>query len=89
MEAFFSGERELFRGLYVDGVEWDWQTYPIMHLDLNNLVDLSFDHRYSEVCGITEKGYARPFVNDPRRLFKIGVNFSTETKLIDDWQVAG
>jgi len=35
MEAFFSGERELFRGLYVDGVEWDWQTYPIMHLDLN------------------------------------------------------
>ena len=35
MEAFFSGERELFRGLYVEGVEWDWQTYPIMHLDLN------------------------------------------------------
>ncbi|MBR1681816.1 MAG: ATP-binding protein [Bacteroidaceae bacterium] len=35
MEAFFSGERELFRGLYVDGVEWDWKTYPIMHLDLN------------------------------------------------------
>ncbi len=35
MEAFFSGERELFRGLYVDGVEWDWQAYPIMHLDLN------------------------------------------------------
>ncbi len=35
LEAFFSGERELFRGLYVDGVEWDWQAYPIMHLDLN------------------------------------------------------
>lgn len=35
MEAFFSGERELFRGLYVDGVEWDWTRYPIMHLDLN------------------------------------------------------
>ena len=35
IEAFFSGERELFRGLYADGVEWDWQSYPIMHLDLN------------------------------------------------------
>ena len=35
LEAFFSGERELFRGLYVDDVEWDWQAYPIMHLDLN------------------------------------------------------
>ena len=35
IEAFFSGERELFRGLYVDSVEWDWTRYPIMHLDLN------------------------------------------------------
>ena len=35
LEAFFSGERELFKGLYVDTVEWDWQQYPIFHLDLN------------------------------------------------------
>jgi hypothetical protein len=35
LEAFFSGQRELFKGLYVDTVEWDWQQYPIMHLDLN------------------------------------------------------
>ena len=36
LEAFFSGERELFNGLYVDKVEWDWQEYPILHLDLNS-----------------------------------------------------
>ena len=35
LEAFFSGKRELFKGLYADTVEWDWQQYPIMHLDLN------------------------------------------------------
>lgn len=35
LEAFFSGERELFEGLYVDSVEWDWQEYPVFHLDLN------------------------------------------------------
>ena len=35
LEAFFCGERELFKGLYVDSVEWDWQAYPILHLDLN------------------------------------------------------
>ena len=35
LEAFFSGQRELFKGLYVDTVEWDWQQFPIMHLDLN------------------------------------------------------
>ena len=36
LDAFFSGERELFKGLYADSVEWDWQQYPILHLDLNS-----------------------------------------------------
>jgi hypothetical protein len=36
---------------------------------------------------IEEKGYAQPFANDPRQLFKVGINFSTETKLIDDWEI--
>ena len=30
---------------------------------------------------IEEKGYAKPFAHDPRRLFKIGLNFSTEKTL--------
>ena len=37
---------------------------------------------------IEDKGYALPFASDPRQLFKIGINFSTETKLIDDWRIA-
>ena len=37
---------------------------------------------------IEEKGYALPFSSDPRQLFKIGINFSTDTKLIDDWKIA-
>ena len=36
---------------------------------------------------IEGKGYAKPFANDPRLLFKIGVNFSTEKRCIDDWRV--
>ncbi len=32
---------------------------------------------------IRREGYARPFESDKRTLFKIGVNFSTATKLID------
>ena len=35
LEAFFTGKKELFNDLYVDNVDWDWQEYPIMHLDLN------------------------------------------------------
>jgi hypothetical protein len=37
---------------------------------------------------IEEKGYALPFASDPRQLFRIGVNFSTDSKLIDDWKIA-
>ncbi len=36
---------------------------------------------------IEEKGYARPFANDPRKLFKIGVNFSNKTRNIEEWKV--
>lgn len=36
---------------------------------------------------IEEKQYAAPFADDPRKLFKIGLNFSTETKRIDDWKI--
>ena len=36
---------------------------------------------------IEEKGYAKPFANDPRKLFKIGLNFSIEKRCIDDWRV--
>ncbi len=35
LDAFFSGKKELFEGLYAGSVDWDWQEYPILHLDLN------------------------------------------------------
>ena len=37
---------------------------------------------------IEERGYARPYESDGRELHKIGVNFSSETGTIDDWQIA-
>ena len=36
---------------------------------------------------IEEKAYARQFADDPRKLFKIGVRFSTADRCIDDWAV--
>lgn len=36
---------------------------------------------------IEQKGYAKPFEDDTRKLFKIGVNFSTSRRLIDDWVI--
>ena len=37
---------------------------------------------------INEKRYALPFEADPRRLFKIGVNFAKETRNIERWVVS-
>lgn len=35
MEAYFEGKRELFRGLAIDGLETQWVSHPVLHLDLN------------------------------------------------------
>ena len=35
LEYFFKGERELFKGLYIDRIDWDWEEYPVLRLDLN------------------------------------------------------
>lgn len=39
------------------------------------------------LCQIEEKQYALPFATDNRKLFKIGVNFSSKTRTIDRWVV--
>ncbi len=36
---------------------------------------------------IEEKGYALPYLNDNRRLHRVGVSFSSETGTVDDWKV--
>ena len=37
---------------------------------------------------IEEKGYAKPFAADSRQLFKIGVNFASATRRIEEWKIA-
>ncbi len=35
LEYFYKGERELFKGLYIDSTNWDWEPYPVLRIDLN------------------------------------------------------
>jgi hypothetical protein len=39
------------------------------------------------IVQIEEKGYARPYQSDCRKLHKIGVSFSSATGTVDDWEV--
>lgn len=40
------------------------------------------------ITQIDERGYAKPYASDHRRLVKIGVNFSREKRCIDDWKIS-
>ena len=35
LKYYFSGEKDLFRGLAIDALEKEWATYPIFHIDFN------------------------------------------------------
>ncbi len=35
LRYFFEGQRDLFKGLYIDSTDWDWSPYPVLYLDLN------------------------------------------------------
>ena len=36
LESYFEGRKDLFEGLAIEGLEKDWNEYPIFHIDLNN-----------------------------------------------------
>ena len=35
IKCFFEGKRELFQGLYIDSMPWDWEEWPVIYIDLN------------------------------------------------------
>ena len=52
------------------------------------VMEFKFDGSAEEALKqIEEKGYAVPFANDFRQLIKIGVNFSSKTRNIENWKV--
>ena len=34
LQAYFEGRRELFKGLYIDGVEKEWTAYPVLRFSM-------------------------------------------------------
>lgn len=52
------------------------------------IIEFKYDKTAEEALRqIDERGYAKPFALDSRKLIKIGVNFSKEKRCIDDWKV--
>jgi hypothetical protein len=36
-KSLFQGRRDLFKGLAIDSLEYDWKTYPVLHLDMGSM----------------------------------------------------
>lgn len=37
LDALFSAERDLFKGLWIDNSDWDWTPYPIIRFDMSTI----------------------------------------------------
>ena len=59
LEAIFKGKRELFKGLYIDGADYDWKEYPVIRVDfskcLRNTSDAVADWINRQMVGIAAK----------------------------------
>ena len=52
------------------------------------IMELKMDASADEALQqIEDKGYARPYAADSRKLFKIGISFSTKTRRIEEWSI--
>ena len=52
------------------------------------IIEIKTDSTPDEALAqIEDRDYARPFTGDHRKIFKIGVNFSTSNRRIDGWKI--
>ncbi len=43
LKYLFQGRRDLFKGLAIDSMDWDWQKYSVIHLDLSAIDSASME----------------------------------------------
>ena len=80
MGQYVQVERHTSNGRMDIVVQTDKYVY-IMELKMDATADEALKQ-------IEDKGYAKPFAADPRKLFKIGVSFSNKTRQIEEWKIA-
>lgn len=103
LKAYFCGKKELFDGLAIANYERDWTEYPVLYMDMNNakrvdaivqtdnyvyIFELKVDKSADEALQqIRDKGYAEPFALDKRKVYQIGVSFSSQKRCIEEWKI--
>ena len=60
LDAYFKGQKELFEGLKIMGLETEWVSYPVLHFDLSGAKHLPVEQVKAELVrqlAILEKDY--------------------------------
>ncbi len=70
-ESFFRGKRELFKGLAIDSMDWDWERYPVFHLDFSGKV-------YEDLSELDD------ILNQHLRLWEAELGYTMEGNAPDD-----
>ena len=77
LKALFSGRRELFDGLAIDRTDWQWEKYPIIHFEFNDLETTSLE--------TFEKSLAR---HVERKLSEAGYDYNKSISPADNFGMA-
>lgn len=102
LKHYFLGHKELFRGLAIDRLEQEWAVYPVFHLSFgseNFTQPYALDKMLESFVTDAEKQYGTSgaltlgqrfckvlHAAHPRRIIRIGMNFSSETRTIAQWK---
>lgn len=69
LESYWSGDKELFKGLKIEAYEEDWERYPVLHFDLSSAKHLSPDgvkeELYLQVAEYEKQYGANPLESSP------------------------
>ncbi|MDE6696059.1 MAG: ATP-binding protein [Muribaculaceae bacterium] len=60
LQYFFEGKRDLFKGLYIESINKDWQPHPVLRLDLNT-GDYSELGKLESVLDITFRNWEKEY----------------------------
>lgn len=75
LEYYFRGERELFKGLAIDSLEKEWNSYPVFHIDFNGT---NFDDGRAlyNLLNATVEGWEKRYGYEGNPLYDAGKRFA-------------
>lgn len=75
LDAYFSGQKELFKGLAIEKLEQQWETYPVIRLDLNGqkyATEAQFNESMDRIMQAAEQRLGIKTEGNPDPTFRFG-----------------